>query len=188
VGAQGFRFIDAVNGRTAANGGTGTLANPWRTLADMRAASGTAGMITYFRAGTYTPEGLPAQLFPIPPGSYVFFDEPSHSVAWLAYPGDARPVIDFGHTPGDMDTPVFRMRGNSIYLDGLETTRSHLMAFQISNDGVGTSAPIFRRMHMHDTGPGIDGTNSAFIMFRTGSPMNDLVIQDSEFFRITGEK
>ncbi|MGH9349666.1 MAG: Ig domain-containing protein, partial [Vicinamibacterales bacterium] len=57
VTTNGFKFIDANNGRNAANNGcssscgTGTLSNPWRTVRDMY-QNGVPSDFIYFRNGT----------------------------------------------------------------------------------------------------------------------------------------
>jgi hypothetical protein len=35
VTTDGFLFVDAVNGTPAAQGGTGTRSNPWKTMKDV---------------------------------------------------------------------------------------------------------------------------------------------------------
>jgi hypothetical protein len=76
---------------------------------------------------------------------------------------------------------VIRLSGAAIYLDGIETTRSHRMGFQVVHyDEHGAT---FRRLHMHDGGPGIDGGNSAFIMYVRcdDCPAYGDIVQDNEF-------
>ncbi len=61
VTSAGFRFIDAVAGLSAASGGTGTIDNPWLSIADMYEGTDDAAKylgsyadnFLYFRNGTY---------------------------------------------------------------------------------------------------------------------------------------
>ena len=162
VGTAGFSFVDGVNGDS---GGAGTIDDPWRTLADVHTNGGPDGIV-YFRGGaTYTVDGMPIDNVGTDE-ERIEFDESLQPVMWLAHPDDeTRPVIDFGYT-GEGEgaiVPRIRLSGANIYLDGLETTRSFRMAFQIGR--FGEHGSTFRRLHMHDTGPGLDGGNSAFIMY-----------------------
>jgi hypothetical protein len=188
VSPSRFVFLDAVNGRNAANNGcssscgTGTAANPWRTLRDLH-LNGAPGGIAYFRSGTYSPRDITHEAVG-DPWERVTFNEQFRPVIWLAYPGQT-PLIDFGYA-GSGYGPMIRLGGTSIYIDGFETTRSHLIAFQVGHtSGYGST---FRRLNMHDTGPGIDGSNSAFIMtLQTYPQLNyGMVIQDSTFCGVTG--
>jgi hypothetical protein len=185
VDTAGFSFVDAVNGDSA---GAGTIDDPWRTLADVYANGGPDGIV-YFRGGegaTYTLEGMPIDN-PETDEERIEFDESAQPVMWLAHPDDEiRPVIDFGYT-GEGEgaiVPRIRLSGANIYVDGLETTRSYRMGFQVVR--YGQHGSTFRRMHMHDTGPGIDGGNSAFIMYVRcdGCPSYGDVVMDSEFSAI----
>jgi hypothetical protein len=192
VTAAGFRFIDAVNGTHAlgngctANCGTGTYANPWRTISDTyegdRNASTYAGEFLYFRAGTYGVLDMGRGSigsdwerveFPI-----------TKPVVWLAYPGE-RPTIDFGYQTGVENAPLIRFGSgvpvSHVYVDGFETTRSRVIAFQLLSGG---RYSTFRRLRMHDHGPSQDGSNGSHIMMTTSVPPSDYtVIQDSEFYQ-----
>lgn len=189
VGTAGFRFVDAVAGRNASeNGcasdcGTGTAERPWRTISDMY-KSRAAGELVYFRNGTYVVTDLPRTSVGTP-WERVEFSERRHPVVWMAYPGH-KPVIDFGYRAGGGAAPLIRLAGPNVYIDGFETKNSHLIAFQyVSAPGAG---PTFRRLRMHSHGPGIDGSNAAFIMTTTNpEPADGGVIQDSEFSNVTGE-
>jgi hypothetical protein len=189
VTTSGFVFLDAVNGRNASNNGcssscgTGTAANPWRTIRDMYLnAPGTA--IAYFRSGTYNGLDLPR----VEAGGYwerVEFSESTRPVIWVAYPGHA-PRIDFGYQAGVENAPLIRLGGSNVYVDGFETLRSRIIGFQVSHHNARGST--FRRMNMHDTGPGVDGSNAAFIMYTQNYPVQayGVVIQDSTFCGVTG--
>jgi hypothetical protein len=181
VGTSGFKFVDAVNGKPSAAGGTGTASAPWQSLADVYAA-GRPGEFVYFKNGTYGLEGIPRSSVGTP-WERVAFAESQRPVVWLAYP-DHQPTIDFAR--GAANGALVRLRGDNVYIDGFETVNSRIIAFQFeAGSGIG---PTFRRLRMHKLGPGIDGSNAAFIMTLTAaSPANYMVVQDSEFFDVTGE-
>ena len=176
VTATGFRFIDALNGRNAANNGcttscgTGTATNPWRTISDMYYNAGGTDFI-YFKSGTYRVLDLPRESI----GSVwerVEFPGHTRAVIWVEYPGQSA-VIDFAYGP------LIRLDGssNDAYVDGFETTSCRIICFQTG------TAPTFRRLNMHDLTPGGDGTNASFIMTLSKYPSvtTGMVIQDNEF-------
>jgi hypothetical protein len=189
VTAEGFRFVDAVNGQQAAgNGcssgcGTGTAANPWRTMSDVYRSAG-AGDFVYFRNGTYRVTDLP-RVSVGQAWERVEFQASAHPVVWLAYPGQ-RPVLNFDHRPGAENGPLVRLAGDNVYVDGFETTNARYIAFQFeSGSGAG---PTFRRLRMHALGPGLDGANAAFIMTTTNpQPTDYMVVQDCEFYDLRGD-
>jgi hypothetical protein len=167
VGTSGWLFLDAVSGSDAA---AGTLAAPWQTLDKLYDSSG-AYERTYFRAGTYTPAGITVENADDVNGEErIIWAGVSRSTIWLAYPGDAQPIIDFGYSgtgypynTGD-SVPRFRFGGAASCLIGLKFTNSMTMAFQMargSNRGVYVWDCDF-----DNTGPGINGGNSAFIMWQ----------------------
>jgi len=171
VGTSGWYFVDAVNGNahsTNGGSGTGTLANPWLTLDDVYDGS-SAGSRVYFRTGTYTPLGLPSSsVDDINGEERVDWNDNTRSTIWLAYPNES-PVIDYGYVgtgypynTGD-SVPRFRLSGDAVYLDGFTTTRSMTMAFQL---GRGSRYGVhIRRVTMGTHGPGINGGNSAHLMW-----------------------
>jgi hypothetical protein len=186
VTASGFVFIDAVNGRNAANNGcssscgTGTASNPWRTIKDMY-MNAPVNSFTYFRNGTYTVLDIPRTGVG---GVWERVEFTDKSNVWLAYPGQS-PRIDFSYTGGGA-VPLIRFVGPNVYVDGFETLRSHLIGFQVGN--VVNRGSTFRNLNMHDTGPGVDGTNASFIMYTQNYPNQSYgnVIHDSTFCRVTG--
>jgi len=182
VTATGFKFVDAVRGRSAQSGeggaaaGTGTRDNPWRTLCDVYHAGGPNDIV-YFRSGTYNALDLPRANVG---GSWerVEFTGGRKPVMWIAYPGE-KPVIDFGYQKGKEAGPMVRVGGtNLVYIDGFETTRASIIGFQL----VGGDYATFRRLKMHDLQVAGGGTNAAFIMTtRWDPPSYGMVIQDCEF-------
>lgn len=176
VTTSGWFFVDAVNGQPhSTNGGTGTgtLANPWKTLDDVYDGS-TANSRVYFKTGTYTPANLPQDSISFlnqQNGEHrVQWNNGSRSVQWLAYPGNT-PTIDYLYTgsgyPYDVDgpnSPRFVMTGDVIYLDGITTTRSMTMCFQFSRNN--RRGVHIRRCNFGVHGPGISSGNSAHLMWQ----------------------
>jgi hypothetical protein len=189
VDASRFLFVDAVRGVNAADNGctsgcgTGTLENPWRTISDVYEGnediSTYAGRILYFRAGTYDVLDIPRERVGGHWEQVTFFSSLKPAV-WLEYPGEDA-LIDFGFEPGVETGPLIRFGGASIYVDGFETIRSHYIAWQVEP---GSHYAVFRRMEMHQHGPGEEGANSSFIMTMTGSdnPSHYMAIQDNDCY------
>jgi hypothetical protein len=192
VSTAGFRFLDAVNGRNASNNGcssscgAGTLSNPWRTLGDL-ALNDAQTDITYFKNGTYAVRDTPASVQNS--GRLIFSDRSgastgsAGSVMWIAFPGHL-PRIDNGGVGG----LTIRHNGDNVYVDGFEGVNAEYMNFQFEPTG-NLRGGTYRRLRLHELGPGGDGTNSAFIMTVASYPgvSYGMVIQDSSFYdlRIT---
>jgi hypothetical protein len=183
VGTSGFVFLDAVSG---SDSNSGTLASPWQTW-DKLYDSGTANQIVYVRAGNYSPTGIPVTFDNDAAGEErITWDGAVRPVIWLAYPGDAQPVFDFGYTGGGPpyganSVPRFGISGPNIFIDGIKFTRSMTMAFQVGHGNM--TGTTFRRCWFDQGGPGLDGGNSAFIMF-VASELNwgyFTVVQDCHF-------
>jgi hypothetical protein len=162
-----------VDGDNVAGGRVGTEANPWNSLAELKTNSVGNGIV-YFRecATPYNTTGLVSgQTTGVPYANgeeRVDWSNTNESVIWLAYPGEA-PVIDFGYAgsgypynTGD-SKPRFRMTGPNVWVEGLEVRNAMVMAFQVSRSG--RRGAMFWRNKFYDCGPGIDGGNSAFIMW-----------------------
>ena len=184
VTTSGFVFVDGANGRNAANNGctsscgTGTTSSPWRTISDLYHNGGSA-TIAYFRNGTYGVLDLP-RTSADGPWDRVQLNEYAMPVIWLAQPGTS-PRIDFGYTMGGPVVPFIRFTGESVYVDGFETTRARIMAFQVVHEN--NRGSTFRRNNMHDLVLGGGGTNAAFIMTTTNAPAVavGMVVQDNRF-------
>jgi hypothetical protein len=190
VTTDGFVFVDAKNGRSSTSDGcsttcgTGTITNPWRTIKDLYLQA-PAGTFAYFRSGVYDVLDLPR----VNKGGAwerVEFIDRDRPVVWMAYPGDA-PEIDFGYQAGVESGPMIRFGGSNVYVDGFATKRSHIIAFQVGHHDARGST--FRRLTMRETGPGITGSNAAFIMFTQNYPIQayGVTIQDSTFCGVTGQ-
>ncbi len=162
-----------VDGDNVAGGRVGTEANPWNSLAELKAGS-AAGSIVYFRACAtpYNTAGMSTSSNT--GGAYtngeerVEFSSGGDGIIWMAYPGES-PVIDHGYagTGYPYDTgaskPRIRMSGPAVWVEGLEIRNAMTMAFQVSRSG--RRGAMFWRNKFYDCGPGIDGGNSSFIMW-----------------------
>ncbi len=197
VSTAGFIFVDAVYGRNASNNGctsscgSGTRENPWRDLNDLMLNDHPSD-ITYFRGGVYSVQDVPSsrrQSLGSVWERVVFSENPSSSVPgsviWLGYPGET-PILDFTCT-ACTNSLLIRHQGSSVYMDGLETRNSNIIAFQFEPMNAAQRGGTYRRLNMHTHGPGADGTNAAFIMTVSTYPAVSygMVIQDSTFSGIT---
>lgn len=192
VTTSGFKFIDAVNG-TALPNGTGTLANPIRTLADVKNGGATFSDILYFRAGNYTLGGdTPGSGASLNGAGYLNlgFDDSGGTgrpMTWIAYPGES-PNIDFrnglntyGSVNGPFDAPYIKLTGPNIYIDGLTISNDRTKSFEL--DCTTRRAPVIRNVTALNGGSGSDGSNSAFFMLTANAsgPSYGLAIQDCDF-------
>lgn len=118
----GFRFVDAVNGKTIAQGGTGTITNPWKTIGDLYEGNDSGAKtrksyvndFIYFRNGNYyTADGY--VYLSGYPAHTIDFDGTYKPLVWLAYPGES-PRID------QSAAFIFITGGatNKLYFDGIE--------------------------------------------------------------------
>ncbi len=155
VGAEPFRFVDAVKGDDA---NAGTLEAPWKTLAKVK-SSEAAGATVYFRTGVYKKTGMSTGGGDT--WTRVEFNGRVHPVQWLAYPGE-KPVIDNDYAASGVPGSFIRITGaanSPVYLDGLEVTNSRHIALQYGStlienstiDGNFTSGFVFleRMFAMH---------------------------------------
>lgn len=164
-GTAGWFFVDAVNGSDAA---AGTLAAPWQTLAGVYDNLPPNGRC-YFRQGTYTLANIPVvNADNINGEERVEWNNGTRGTIWIAYPGET-PTIDFEYegtgppyNTGD-SVPRIQFNSDAVYLDGFTTTRSMAVGFQFLRSN--RRGVHVRRMTMSDHGPGIDGGNSAFLMW-----------------------
>ncbi|MFZ5469125.1 MAG: hypothetical protein ACOZIN_06750 [Myxococcota bacterium] len=159
VTTDGFLFLDAVNGNDS---NPGTPASPKRTINGFFLGSNGdstyADYFVYFRAGTYTWVGVPASGSGLPrPGQQITIGTNKPTV-WLAYPGDAMPVVDYGYNEGAGSAPVF-VQMDDPYIDGLHFTNSINHFFR----GFSPYARVLRSK-FSNLGPGADGFNSSGIM------------------------
>jgi hypothetical protein len=154
VTTAGFKFVDANNGRTRANGGDGSFANPWRTVADWfvtKYDTSSQNQFLYWRAGTYRTADAPIEDGIRLPSSN------SKPVVWLAYPGET-PIIDTTGSHISMDNP------HNGYFDGL-TVQNFTTDFGFRIGSAGTNVQFRRNIlrNMPSTAGG-SGTNASAIM------------------------
>lgn len=160
VTTAGFRFIDAINGRTAAQGGDGTRQNPWRSPADFYRTKHDAtyrGEFIYWRSGTYRIADAP-----IEDRTRMALTGNNKPQVWLAYPGES-PIIDTTNS----HVAIYQGGSNS-YFDGL--------TFQNFNTGFGVRIDsnadnvIFRENLFRNlqAGWGGTGTNASAVMIANG--------------------
>jgi hypothetical protein len=173
VGTSGWFFLD---GSVDGTGDTGTAAAPFDTLLQAH-TSMTANSRLYIRAGTYTfagisttnPSGLPAGA----QGSEMRIDwnQATRGTTWIAYPGDAQPVIDFefNNVAPDPSTgyaspvPRIRMNGGALASIGIAYSRPMVMAFQLQRSG--NHGVLFWRNSVDDGGPSTGlGDNASYFM------------------------
>jgi hypothetical protein len=188
VTTQGFRFLDAVNGLTVAQGGTGSIENPWKTIADWyegtdyasKTAASYVDEFLYWRSGVYSladayKEDAVAGMHP----GRVPVLASAKPVVWLAYPGEL-PVIDHAYNgaPDSGAFIIFYASSENVYIDGLEFRNTKCKSIEMGADG---SNQVLRNLQMHDLHYGEDGANCAFVMTTTGEPGDNMVIQDSSF-------
>jgi len=165
VTTGGFRFLDAVNGKIVAEGGTGTISNPWKTIKDMyegddysaKFRNSYAHEFLYFRAGTYTMDGyIESNVIPL-----IQYNKP---VVWLAYPGES-PTLDLGNASLKITSGT-----NNWYLQGFtinNITNPKARGIQISSSGNNIT---FYKNTFHDLPTlGTPGGNQSAIMIRAAS-------------------
>ncbi len=162
VTSSGFGFVDAVNGKTLAQGGTGTLSNPWKTIADWyltKNITTNAGIFIYFRAGIYYTNAAPIE------DGHRLAIVPGHPMVWLGYPGETA-VID---TTGSY-VAVYGGMSNT-YMENL-TFQNFNMHFGVAIDS-DASDVVFRRNVFQNinAGWGGEGTNASGLFIDRGSSM-----------------
>lgn len=183
VTTDGFRFLDAVNGKSDADGGTGSIDNPWRSMRDMYAGndydskytSAYAGEFLYWRAGTYSLDAYQencARSCRVPLSS-------RKPLVWLAYPGE-QPKFDFVAGGHDAYISIYG-GGHNTYFDNLE--------FDISGNARGMGVTIdssakhvtFRRNRFYGITNGFVGGNNAHIFFTRNTVGQFHSVQDNEW-------
>src|SRR6185437_6488184 len=162
VTTSGFGFVDAVNGKTAAQGGTGTIGNPWKTIADFYVTKYTttyANWFIYFRAGTYN-----TNVAPIEDGTRLAVI-PTQPLVWMGYPGETA-VID---TTGS--NVAFYGNTNNVYVDKL-TIQNFTTHFGIAVSGDSNDVVIRRNIFQNiNPGWGGEGTNASGLFISRGGSM-----------------
>ena len=179
VTTSGFRFIDAINGKSAAQGGTGTISNPWKSMIDMyegndyasKTANSYAGEFVYWRNGTYPMEGYVEDN-----GWRIPFVNNYKPVVWLAYPGET-PVINMGNA-----YLAIYGGGSNTYFDGLDfNVNGNTRGMGITIDSNANNV-TFRRNKLHGITTGYTGGNDALIFIARSTAGSNYSIQDNEMF------
>jgi hypothetical protein len=171
VTTNGFLFVDAVNGTSAAQGGTGTRSNPWKTMKDVyggddynsKHSDHHPGAFVYWRAGTY---GLDAYIEDCPGECRVPWTN-RKPLVWLAYPGET-PQINF-NLQGHGDAYISFYSGiTNLYLDGFDFNNNHNTrgkTIGMSPDG----NTVVRRNIFRGLTNGWDGGNNSLLFYAGGS-------------------
>ncbi len=166
VTTKGFYFLDAINGKTVTDGGTGTITNPWKTIGDMyggntyssKYTSNYAGGFLYFKNGTYySSDGY------IENGNRLALTDYKKPLVWMAYPGNS-PVLDLsgGYIA------VYGGASNT-YVEGFEIdniTNSARKGWQVESSG---NDITFIKNDFHGLTNLAGGTNMACIFISRGS-------------------
>ncbi len=169
VTENGFIFMDKVDGKTVASGGTGTKLNPFKDMNDWYLGDKTddtyAGYFLYWHTGAYSTfgGGLPQE-----DGKRLAFTVYRKPLVWLAYPGDS-PAIDV-----DRSKIIFYSGSDNLYIDGLEF--HNYTQKQAVKANTGLQNMVIRKCYFHDLpddggGVGHDcvtGSNCAAIYLNQG--------------------
>ena len=171
VTTSGFYFVDAINGQTVANGGTGTLANPWKTIEDWYETKSTNTYqygFLYFRTGTYTPPALED-------GTRLAFVSNYKPQVWLAYPGES-PVFDMNAAYVSVYSG-----GDNFYVQGIEFNNiSNSVRRAVSIGGAVNNVTFFDNDFSGTTY--LDGTNQAHVFISDGGDAGSYwSFQDNNF-------
>lgn len=181
VTKNGFRFLDAVNGKTIEQGGTGTFENPWKRIRDWYEGNDSAaqsrksysGEFLYYRKGTYLIDG------------YIDYNNNNRFIlrdgnkphVWLAYPGET-PIIDFN------DAYLDYWSSTNLYLDGFEfAVNGNARGFGIVTPGTNSHVTV-RRSKFHGITTGYSGGNNAFFFMTRGGQGKYWSFQDNEMFNV----
>jgi hypothetical protein len=191
VTATGFKFVDASN---SAGGRNGSAANPWNSFAEMYNNS-AAGDIVYFRAGNYSTSLTPTNLGGktaefTPPGNWARIQLRAdggtpRSVAWIGYPGDAKPVFDGGYVANVSQGVLVRVIGsaaNPLYFEDIIFENYYHIALQAERNG--SSYEHFRGLEFRNVANSVNGANSSCIdsLRADGSPARYYVAYQDCYF------
>lgn len=131
VGTSGFAFVDAVGG---SDSNAGTLAAPWQTL--QKVYDAPAHTIVYFRAGTYNwwneVSSGARQTYGQSYGNsyYLEIAEGVRASQFIGYPGDTRPVWNFGYVAGVSEGVFLEFGGDNHWVSGIACTAGHAYLFK----------------------------------------------------------
>lgn len=166
VTTSGFRFIDAVNGTSAASGGNGSIGNPWRSMIDFYGGTTNADKNTdtyadeflYWRAGTYQMDAHREDSDRRTP--FVNDNKPQ---VWLAYPGETA-VIDLANAYISVYAG-----GDNLYIDGIEfNVNSNVRGMGIVVVGSADNVTM-RKNTFYGITNGFSGGNNALVFIGSDS-------------------
>jgi len=184
-----FIFVDAEKGKPAARGGTGTIENPFRTIADFYPDDEQTGLRTskytdyfvYFRRGTYKLDGYKSGWGgagkPSPEdkkaGLWMNFRN-QHPNILAAYPGEEATI----NCESKYSLKVFPQSG--FWIEGLRFrgVKNFRYALQIQAGGVHLT---IRKMDFEGLGPTTGHNNQSFIRVLIGGTLERLIVQDCRF-------
>lgn len=129
VTTSGFYFLDAVNGKTVSEGGTGTLSNPWKVMGDWYLNDKTdatyVGAFLYYRNGTYYTKSSGVTL---ESGYRMPVLSSAKPIVWLGYPGET-PVIDV--------TGSYILMAPTGYIDKMDIKNNSNFGIMTGSSGTG---------------------------------------------------
>lgn len=185
VTTSGFRFIDAMNGTSVAQGGDGTFLKPWKSLIDMyegdvydsKYTNSYAEEFIYWRAGSYAMDAFLEGNAET--GNYrIPFTGNLKPTVWLAYPGE-KPVLDLNRA-----YIAIYGGGSNTYIDGLDININQNprgMGIQI---GSSANNVTFRKNKFHGITTGFNGGNNSCIFISKNKVGVNWSIQDNEMFDV----
>jgi hypothetical protein len=173
VTASKFIFLDC----DVAGPGTGTLADPYRNIANLYAARPShVGKIIYFRA--CAAPNYSVLNMPLNDGDRKDFHGAYDPMQWIAYPGE-RPVFNVGYQQGVSQGAFFRFQSGPAAFIGFECTDTRNKCVNLID---GLSYVTLNDNTFHEQA-GTAGENPAFIMTDTGgSSSSFLMIMKNEFY------
>ena len=182
-----FHFVDAKNGHSVADGGTGTLLNPWKNFDDFyftESDTQYAGDIIYFKSGSYTlfhPVGTSNN--EQGGGSDRIIFNNGNPIAYLAFP---HPDLPFDYPiinlegNGSTGKSFYLNQANNYYFDGLVFSNVWNYGLQVVNNKNFTV--INCKFNSIDMNVAAVGGNQAFISYADyTSQSNNNVIMDNSF-------
>lgn len=152
VTSNGFYFVSPAGNDST---GAGTLASPWKTIANAL-TKGATGDTLYVRGGSYT-------------GGFDFVV--GKITRLVGYPGDAMPAIDLNFTN-------INPRSSRTWVEGLEIFNFSHHGFHVDGN---QSDLVFRRNHMHHLYDPSQSENPSFIFFADNQYYDRIIIQDNIF-------
>jgi hypothetical protein len=127
---------------------------------DSSISNSRANSLCWFRAGTYSTSGIELTNPGTADERIEFNEGDFRCIAWIAYPGDTRPVLDLGYT-GSGTAPRLRLAGSKIHFEGFHVTNGYVMALQLDRRnqyGAYVVNNIFDELNFFS-----EGSNQAFV-------------------------